>query len=259
MLQTITSSESYIILAVFAVLALVALIYLLSPPMNLLEDITIRGAEIRTRLRELLPRHKYRGEDTKNVVLAAYVDIALEHHKAIWLLSESGLNGSALALVRPILDAYFRALWVNKVASAEEIEQVWRDDPKLKLHISKMRAAIQKAYFQTCEPSEDAEVAERAARGFQLLEDRWTTLSSYVHSGGLQLGRRFTADQVKPNYGEAEIVQVLDLTTRVLMMLLRVFFASMGHFQETEEIKTMRQQYNADFVQRLRAINQASG
>ena len=76
---------------------------------SLLDDITTRGAEIRTRLRELLLRHKY-GGTTKNMVLAAYVNIALEHHKAIWLLSESGLNGSALAMVRLVWDPYLRAL-----------------------------------------------------------------------------------------------------------------------------------------------------
>jgi hypothetical protein len=53
MLETITNSESYIFLAVFALLALVALIYLLSP-MSLLDDLITRGAEIRTRMRELL-------------------------------------------------------------------------------------------------------------------------------------------------------------------------------------------------------------
>ena len=47
------SNESYIFFAVLAALALVALIYLLSPKMNLLDDIAARGAEIRTRLREL--------------------------------------------------------------------------------------------------------------------------------------------------------------------------------------------------------------
>src|SRR5262249_53215767 len=141
--RSMTSSESYIFLAVLAALALVALIYLLSPsPMSLLEDITTRGAKIRTRLRELLPRHKYAG-NTKNQVLGAYVDIALEHHKAIWLLSESGLNGSALAMVRLVLDPYLRALWINKVATAEEIEKASRDEfrfPKM----SEMRDDIKK-------------------------------------------------------------------------------------------------------------------
>src|SRR5947207_15149117 len=120
-----TSSESYIFLAVVVVLALVALIYLLSP-MSLLEDITTRGAEIRARLRDLLQRHSYPGA-TKNQLLAAYVDIALEHHNAICLLSASELNESAFALVRPMFDAYPRALCINKFTSAEEDEHASRD------------------------------------------------------------------------------------------------------------------------------------
>jgi hypothetical protein len=54
------SNESYIFLAAFAALALVALIYLLSTKMSILvEDITTRGAEFRERVNELLRRHAY--------------------------------------------------------------------------------------------------------------------------------------------------------------------------------------------------------
>jgi hypothetical protein len=222
---------------------------------SLLDDITARGDEIRTRLRELLQRHKYPG-NTKNFVLGAYVDVALEHHEATWLLTKSKLNGSAFAMARSVLDPYFRFLWVDKVATADQIEQVWRDD--LDWRRISLRTDIERAYFKTPEAKEDAEVKERATKGFQFLGKMSTTLSGYVHPSGLQLGRRFTADQVKPNYSEAEIVEVLDWTSRVLMMLVRVFFASMGHSQETEEIKAMLQQYYADFAQRLRATNQTN-
>ena len=63
-LAAITSSESYIFLAVFAVLALVALIYLLSP-MSVLDDVTARGAAFRERMDELLRRHDYPNAGTK--------------------------------------------------------------------------------------------------------------------------------------------------------------------------------------------------
>jgi hypothetical protein len=60
--------------------------------MSLLDEISTRGAEIRERLRQLFHRHEHPGE-TKTFLLMAYVDIALEHHEAIWLLTESRLNG----------------------------------------------------------------------------------------------------------------------------------------------------------------------
>jgi hypothetical protein len=90
--RSMISSESYIFLAVFAALALVALIYLLSP-MSLLDDIAVRGAEIRTRLREFLARHDY-SPGTRTVLVIGAVNQALEHHEAIWLLRERNLNGS---------------------------------------------------------------------------------------------------------------------------------------------------------------------
>lgn len=97
--RSMTSSESYIVLAVFAALALVALIHLLSP-MSLLDDITARGAELRTRMRELLSQRGYSG-GIKTRVLAGNVDIALEHRETIWLLMERKLTGSALTLGAP--------------------------------------------------------------------------------------------------------------------------------------------------------------
>ena len=63
--------------------------------MNQIEDIIAQGAEIRAQLRALLDRHEYPG-NTKNLVLTAYVDIALERHAAIWLLCKSKLHGSGL-------------------------------------------------------------------------------------------------------------------------------------------------------------------
>ena len=67
--------------------------------MSQIEDIIAQGAEIRAQLRALLYRHEYPG-NTKNLVLTPYVDIALEHHAAIWLLIKSKLRGSAFAMVR---------------------------------------------------------------------------------------------------------------------------------------------------------------
>ena len=248
-----TRSESYIFLAVLAGLALIALIYLLSPsPMSLLEDITTRGAEIRTLLRQLLERYKYPG-DTKNQVLAAYVDIALEHHKAIWLLSASELNGSAFALVRPMFDAYVRALWINKVATAKEIEQASSDEwwfPKM----SKMLDEIKRAYFPT--PAvKDAETTKRAELADSFLEsvgDKWGMLSSYTHPGGLQIVRRFTGDKVRPKYSEGERAEALNAATWVLLNLVQLFFASMSRRDEALEIRTSFIQYSAEFEERLK-------
>jgi hypothetical protein len=246
-----TSNESYIFLAVLTALALVALIYFLSP-MRLLEDITARGAEIRTQFRELVGNRRQYPGHTKNQVLAAYVDIALEHHKAIWLLTASELNGSALALVRPIYDAYLRALWINKVATAEEIEKASRDELRFK-KASELIADIKQAYFgtPTVNDAEAAKRAELADSFFQSIGETVKILHSYTHPGGLQIVRRFTGDEVKPNYSEDEIAEALFAVTWVLLQLVQLFFASMGGRDEALETRTLFTQFLAEFYERF--------
>jgi Family of unknown function (DUF6988) len=212
--------------------------------MSLLDDITTRGAEIRTRLHDLLLRHKYAG-NTKNMVLAAYVNIALEHHKAIWLLSESGLDGSALAMVRLVWDPYLRALWINKVATEQQIEQASRD--KLNWLRIPVRDDIKKAYGDHSDP----EQMEKLDEFLQRVKEVWQAMSSYTHSGGLQIGRQFTGDEVKPKYSEGAIAEALNLATLALLLLLQMFFVSMECYEEVKEVLTLVEN-NADLAERLR-------
>lgn len=229
--------------------------------MTLLDNITTRGDELRGRLYEFLQRHQYE-VDTKNVVLVAYVAIALDHHKAIWILSKLGLNGSAFALLRAVFEAYWRALWINKVATPEQIEQASQDKlrfPKMR----QMRADIKQAYFampdeKELTPDELAEaqrLRELGDKFFGYIKKMWPALNSYTHSGALQIGRRFTGDQVKANYSEADIAQALTVATTGLLLLLHMFFVSTQHYEEVDEIYAMLAQYRLDFSERLQALN----
>jgi len=115
---------------------------------SLIDDIRNRGAKMRARLWELLVSHEY-PTDTKSLLLAAYVDIALEHHAAIWLLTEHKLNGSAFALVRTVFDAMLRALWINAVATPDQIEQASRDEFRAAGTIAKKRIPTQACISRT--------------------------------------------------------------------------------------------------------------
>ena len=121
--------------------------------MSLIEDIRNRGAEMRAHLRELLVSHEY-PSDTKSRLLVAYVDIALEHHAAIWLLTEHKLKRSAFALVRTVFDAMLRALWINAVASTEQIEEARRDEFRFP-PMSQMRAEIKQSYLSAAPENAD--------------------------------------------------------------------------------------------------------
>jgi uncharacterized protein DUF6988 len=209
---------------------------------SLLDDISARGAELRTRMRELLLQRGYSG-GIKTRVLAGYVDIALEHHAAIWLLMERKLTGSALALVRPVFDCWIRALWINAIADEQQIEQAGNDELKFP-PMRQMYDAIKPVYSQS-------DTREDIDKLFQYVERLWRILSSYTHSGGRQLARRFTGDQVKPNYTELELAQAFNLPTMALMLLMRAFFMSMGDQRDADETSTLVTQYFAEFNERL--------
>ena len=211
--------------------------------MSLLDEISIRGAQIRERLRQLLPG-KY-PDDTKTILLLAYVDIALEHHEAIWLLTERKLNGSAFAMVRLVFDAMFRALWINKVATPEQIERAKHDN--LGFPISKIIDEIKQGYFGE-RPTKEAEKFDKI---LEVLKQAWKPMCSYTHSGALQLGRRFTGNELKTNYDEGATVEALNLVTTALFLLLHVFFVSMKCQKENEETQILLRQYSIDFADRL--------
>ena len=237
---------------VFILVACVAVIIVLwrmsnQADIKLLEDLTACGAELRTCVRELLHRHEYLG-DTKTVMVVGYVDLAFEHHKAIWLLKDCQLYGAAFALVGPVFDAWLRALWINSIATGKEIEQASHD--KLRFPpMDRMLANIKQGYFGHAE--QDAAFAAVVDRFFQFLTPLWRVLSGYTHPGTRQLARRFTGAQVKASYTHSEIAQALNLATMALMLLMRAFFVSMGKQAEADEVEALLMQYFAEFNERL--------
>jgi hypothetical protein len=212
---------------------------------SLLDEINIRGAQIRERLRQLFLRNEY-PPDTKCLLLRAYVDIALEHHEAIWLLTGSKLNGSAFALVRPVFDTMLRALWINKVATEQQIEQAIQDE--LGFPIEKICNEIKQGYFSD-RPLEEAQLFDKILQF--IVKEAWGPMCSYTHSGALPICRRFTGDELKLNYPDAAIAEALNLVTIALLLLLHVFFVSMNCQTEDQETQTLLRQYRIDFADRL--------
>lgn len=195
-----------------------------------IEDISDRGAATRSKLRELLPHDEY-PSSTKNSFLFAYVDIALEHHEAISLLIKSELFGSAFALVRPLIETMFRALWMNEVATGNEIEKASRDELDFP-SMSQMVEEIDKSYY-----------TDTFFQSFK--RSNWKAMCSYAHSGALQVARRFTDGEVKPSYSEGEILEVLNAATTALVLLTRMFFVSMGCQREADKTVEIMLDYAA--------------
>src|SRR5262245_40880213 len=214
---------------------------------TLIDDLIAHGVQVRTRLREMLARHQYPGT-TKNLVLMAYVDLGLEHHDAIWRLTEARRHGSAFALVRLVFDAMQRGYWINKCASEKQIEAALYDEFKFP-PTDKLLADIKREYLAPIQSGASPVTPEQADLFIAMLKDIWRFASSYTHSGSLQLSRRFkfSDGHVKPDYNQGEIAQVLRLATTALFLLLNMFFVSMENPDDAREVRTMLQRFSDEF------------
>ena len=79
------------------------------------------------------------------------------------------------------------------------------------------------------------------AEGFydDLKKRAWPALNSYAHTGMLQLGRRFTGQNVQPNYSDEEIVETTTTVTTCILLLVAKFLAVRNHVKESKEVEAL--------------------
>lgn len=148
----------------------------------------------------------FKGDTDEKILVGSYFSLILEHHGAILYLFQSGqFDGSALALVRPMIDAAYRAHWVYFSASKENIAKL-RNGEKCDPGLINMAEAVEKnvdagGFFLTITPYISA-------------------LHGYTHGGLEQLGRRFdAAGDIRPTYSDGEKTEAVKATTAHLVAL----------------------------------------
>ena len=193
--------------------------------MNDLSSAHDKSKGIRTRIYEMLHRQGYPSA-TKNILLLAYMDIAFEHNESIAVLIEKHLYGSAFALMRPLFDTLYRALWVNGCATEAQIEEIAENDSFKFPGVTEMVEAIDRRY-----------ASERFFSDIKT--ESWEAMCSYTHSGLLQVSRRFVGQSVRPAYKDVEVLEVVNSTTAAIILLARMFFVSMNCKKEAEEAERM--------------------
>lgn len=173
--------------------------------------------------KEVLSRRGYSG-DLRTVIIAGTIDQMNEHHDAMLLLIRNGKVGSAFALARCIVEAMYRGLWVNFCATDTEVERFERKDELPKM--ADLASAIDSKY--------------QGDGFFEDLKKRaWPALCSYTHTGMLQLGRRFTGQNVQPNYSDEEIVATTTTVTTCVLLLVGKFLAVRNHINECKEVEAL--------------------
>ena len=164
-----------------------------------------RAAKNHTFIVRTIP-DKFIGNSDEKILIASMLSLVLEHHGAIIHLFGTGqFDGSALALVRPLIDSAYRAHWVYSCASKDNLVKI-REGQDVYPGLINMATEIEKKV---------------GAGGFFLgVEPYIKALHGYTHGGLEQLGRRFDADgDVRPSYRDGEKSEAIRATTAHLTAL----------------------------------------
>lgn len=172
-------------------------------------------------------------DDTRLMVLLAYVDLAIEHHEAIGLLFRRKLHGSAFSLTRVVFEILFCAHWVAKCASDKDLEKIAFkgnfEFPPMGVIVKNVDTA-----FGT-----DGFFEEIKKKG-------WKGMNSYTHSGLLQLAKRFKESKVAPNYSDEAIIETVDAITAALLLLGRLLAAAVGRAGEVAKLDKLMEDFGND-------------
>jgi hypothetical protein len=145
----------------------------------------------------------------------AYVLIALKHHEGIFTLVGQNLMAPAFALLRLQIETAYRGLWVNLIATDEQVNAIREHDAEPFPRFRQMAADLDTSY---------------GAGGWLLsFADHWAALNGYTHSGLLQLSRQFRDDgKVGPNYSDEMVMELLVTSGTASIGCIVPIFRAMG-------------------------------
>jgi hypothetical protein len=168
-------------------------------------------------------------DDRRTVTVIGFISILVEHQESVLLLVMHEKPGSASALVRPVVEGAFRAMWINLPATDEEVEKFNQKD-KIDLQFDGIAEALDKAYG-----------GETFLHDFK--KHAWKSLNSYTHGGMHQIGRRFVKHEVENNYNERELYEFTTTATTIVLLAISFFLKKQGHLDSGDEVQALISTY----------------
>ena len=135
--------------------------------------------------------------------------VGIEYHQAIVILVQAGLFAAAMALVRPILEAFVRGMWLVYAATDAEVDRAGEDH--FPNNIDKLISDLKRA--KQVPHEELAQIKSRS----------WKRLCSYTHTGYQQIGGRLTMEGVGYDYSHSEMVEPLIWADWIAVLIMNAF------------------------------------
>ncbi|HKV92399.1 MAG TPA: hypothetical protein VJW20_07620 [Candidatus Angelobacter sp.] len=187
----------------------------------------IESAEqLGAQLEELVVRKGQCPTGDRETLLIGYWSLIFDFHKGILSLLSTEFYGSAFALVRPVVEVVLRS-HLAVMGTDDEVKKLYSDDYKVN--------------FKDLAPRIDKEFGLNGLLE-RIMDKARRVLHSYTHGGVSQLGRRFKGNDLRPNYSDDEIIEVVRSTTSMVWMVNNLVTK---RFQFEDEWKASNELFNA--------------
>ena len=159
-----------------------------------------RAVEMHGFIQKTMPTDNIKLETDAKLLFASLFSLVMEHHGAILYLLRAGqFDGSAFALVCPLIECAYRAHWIYACAKPDIVLRIKNGED---------------VYPPLINMAEEIEKKLDTDGMFQSITPYIRSLHGYTHGGLEQLGRRFDkAGNVSPNYSNDEKLEVIGITT----------------------------------------------
>lgn len=157
---------------------------------------------------------KLRGDIQARIALSCFA-VAQQHHSAILVLLShfNPMPSSALALLRPLLEATLRGFWVIKCASDTQGENL----------VSGVQKQVDMAGVINA-LKDKAGIGDKYSSFYR---EVWPALSAYLHTYETQLQPWLAGQNVESNYTEVQLSKLVCLASKT-MALAELGVVSLG-------------------------------
>ncbi len=181
------------------------------------------GKSLRLHIAEMVRGHY--PKDRKSLIILAYHRLLFEHHESIHLLIKNKLYGSSFAMVRIFYEIFYRAPWIYGCASEDKINKFFKGIdvfPKMWVLVKEIDTKYETGgFWQT------------------IKNNSWYSMNDYTHSGVMQVVNQLKEDEIAPNYDLGAVIEVLNGTNTVLLLMSIFFFNVFGKTEEAKKIEKM--------------------
>ena len=165
-------------------------------PENLVGNFIAKSYELAKWLNRYSSKRMMRN-DMRSQLATSFLDIALEHYKSIAVLTSKRCYTSAGSLLRIMVQAYVKGLWIAFHATQDDLDYLVEKD-RLKKTFGAMVAELEAR-------------RDNDRKLLTIIKERgYSGMSNYVHTGMVPVSRHYTDKPIEPHYTEQEIVQMLD-------------------------------------------------